>query len=358
MAQHSWTPQERRRPVVLAGGSQFVQDQVARACAAAGVQPVFSAGPAEALPLDPSVLLVGCEQSIGGLPGLQDVIVVGSAEDESRAWGSAAALASSRVVILPQGTGWLAEHLGRRLAPAATGTVIGLLGAVGGGGVSTLAAWCAGFSAKLGRSTLLVDGQPGAGGLDLALGIEDRAGVRWHDLQEIRGTLNAEQLVAALPSQGKLSILSHATESVSTPTASAPPAESMEAASAVLEAARSAFELSFVDLGRAGTVEGLVRACDNLVLLVPSRPRAVAAARCALRTHAFLPVAPVLRGPVSDGLDTWLVADLLGHPGPLPYLPHVRGAAASEASGRLLDAGVPRRAHKVVAALVAGLESA
>ncbi|THJ68414.1 hypothetical protein E8P82_00390 [Arthrobacter echini] len=355
MAQHSWTPQERRRPVVLAGGSQFVQDQVARACAAAGVQPVFCGTLTEALSLDPLVLLAGQEQPAESLPGQHEVIVVGSAEDEARAWACAAALASSRVVILPQGAGWLAEHLGRRLAPAATGSVVGLLGAVGGCGVSTLAAWCARFSAQHRRPTLLVDGQPHAGGLELALGIEDRAGVRWHDLDDIRGTLNAEQLVAALPSAGDLSVLSHASEPAGV---TVDPTGGMGSAAAVLDAARSAFDLTFIDLGTPGTQDGLASACDRLVLLIPSRPRGVAAARSVLRLHSSLSVLSVLRGPVSDGLDAWLVADLIGASAPLAYLPSVRGAAATEAAGQLLDEGLPRRARKLLAAIHSHLEVA
>lgn len=354
MAQQTWTPDGRRRPVVLAGGSQFVQDQVARACAAAGVQPVLTASFAEAVPLDPLVLLVGHEQAAGGRAGVHDVIVVGSAEDDAGAWRSAAALASSRVVILPQGAGWLAEHLGRRLAPAASGRVVGVLGAVGGCGVTTVTAWCARHAARHGRRTLLVDGQPDAGGLDLALGTEDRPGVRWRDLQEIRGTLNAEQLVAALPAEGDVSVLSHDSGPEDAPLA---PDDGMESAPAVLDAARSAFGLTFIDLGTGGR-SGLASACDQLVLLLPSRPRGVAAARSVLRTHSFLPVTAVLRGPVTDGLDTWLVADLLGQAGPLPYLPHVRGAAASEAAGQLLSARLPRRARKLVADVVSVVEPA
>ena len=356
MTQQTWTP-EGPRPVVLAGGSQFVQDQVARACAAAGVAPHFAADLAQALPLEPAVLLLGADQATGGLPGHRDVIVVGAADDETRAWAAAANVASSRVVILPQGAGWLAEHLGRRLNPAASGAVVGFLGAAGGAGVSTFAFWCARHAAGLGTSTLLVDGHPLGGGLDLALGIEERPGVRWGDLRDLRGTLNAEQLVAALPADGRLAVLSHAGHSEG---AGPHPGQGMESAGAVLDAARGAFDLSVVDLGSAGSaaIQSLVPLCDQLVLLVPSRPRSAVAVTRILEAYSALPTTVVLRGPVLDGLDAWLVADLAGRAGPLPYLPFVRGSSAAEASGRMLDFPLPRRARKLVESVVAGLERA
>lgn len=356
MRHQTWTPEARRGRVVLAGGSQYVQDQVARACAAAGATPTFVDGIADALPLDPAVLLAGPDQARAGVAGHGEVIVVGAPEDEARVWAAAAGLASSRVVILPHGSGWLAEYLGRCLNPAAAGSVVGFLGTAGGCGVSTLAFWCARSLARRGRPILLVDGQPLHGGLDVALGLEERPGVRWRDLRELRGTLNAGQLKSALPVAGNLSVLSHTAR----PDAGgAAAAEGMESAAAVLDAARGAFDVSLVDLG--GSVpsgRSLVSACDHLVLLVPSRPRSIAALEAVLPVYGSAHVTVVLRGPVLDGLDAWHVADLTGRPGPLPYLPFVRGAAPAEAGGGMLGFRLPRRARNVVHSVCAGLERA
>jgi secretion/DNA translocation related CpaE-like protein len=344
--QQTWTPDARHRPVVLAGASQFVRDHVARACAAAGVTAEFVPVVAEALALDPVVLLVGVDQTAGGVPGHREVIVVGGAEDEPGIWGIAAGLESSRVVILPQGSGWLAEHLGRTLNPAATGAVVGFLGAAGGCGVSTFAYWFARTAVRSGRSAVLVDGHPLNGGLDLALGLEERPGVRWHDLADVRGTLHADQLAAALPSDGGLSVLSHAAR------ADAGGGDRMGSSGAVMDAARGAFSLSVIDLGSAASADRpLTTACDHLVVLVPSRPRGVATAEGVLRTHTPTATTVVLRGPVLDGLDSWLVADLLNRPGPLPFLPFVRGASQTEAMGRLPEFPVPRAVRKTVEAV-------
>ena len=352
MTQQTWTP-NGRRPVVLVGGSQFLRDQVARSCAAVGVPPVFADRPAEALALDPVVLLVGAEQP-AAVYGSRDVIVVGAADDQAGAWAGAAALRAASVVILPQGVGWLAEHLAERLSPAATGTVTGFLGAAGGSGVSTLATWCARERAAGTGAVLLVDGHPYGGGLDLALGIEEHPGVRWHDLGGIRGTLGAEQLAAALPTVGSLAVLSHADQRRSDGWGE----HGMVSAGAVLEAARGAYAASFVDLGGTGQLyQELLSACDRVVLLAPARPRGVAAAAQLLQVLGALPVTVVLRGPVLDGLDTWLAAEMLGQAGPLAYLPSVRGVAQAEAGRRLLDLPLPRGVRRVVRGILAGTEA-
>ena len=352
MRQQTWIPTAGRRPVVLAGGSQDVRDQVARVGAAAGVSPLFVESLAAALPLDPAVLLVGPEQAEAGVAGHREVIVVGAADHESAAWGTAAHLASSRVVILPQGTAWLAEHIGRRVNPAATGAVVGFVGTAGGCGVSTLAFWCARTLARRGNSTLLVDGQPLAGGLDLALGMEERPGVRWNDLQDLRGTLNPDQLVSALPAEGKLAVLSHSGG------AGNGAEHGMESAAATLEAARSAFDVSVVDLGSLPASSALTSLCDQLVVLVPSRPRSLTALGGVLSAHGSLPTTVVLRGPVLEGLDAWHLAEVIGRPGPLPYLPFVRGASGAEAGGRMLGFPLPRKARTLVASVCTGLERA
>lgn len=311
---------------------------------------MFADHPAEALALDPVVLLVGAEQPDAAY-GPREVIVVGSGDDPTDAWGRAAELQASGVVILPQGVGWLAEHLAKCISPAATGTVTGFLGAAGGSGVSTLATWCAGTRAGTTGAALLVDGRPLGGGIDLALGLEEHPGVRWHELGGIRGTLSADQLAAALPSVGSLAVLSHAAQEGK----DGPSEYGMGSARIVLEAARGAFGASFVDLGSGGQPHHeLLSSCDRIVLVVPARPRGVAAAAQLLRVLGAVPVTVVLRGPVLDGLDAWLVAELLGQPGPVAYLPTVRGAAQAEAGRRLLEFPLPKGVRRVVDEILAG----
>jgi secretion/DNA translocation related CpaE-like protein len=87
------------------------------------------------------------------------------------------------------------------------GQTITVVGAAGGAGASTLATLLARRRARDGR-TVLVDLDPGAGGLDVLLGVEDRPGLRWSHLQHVRGELDPRELHGALPVWDGVEVLS------------------------------------------------------------------------------------------------------------------------------------------------------
>ncbi|TDK25465.1 hypothetical protein E2F48_09400 [Arthrobacter crusticola] len=335
----SWTPagSEDQR-VVLVGAAQALRDEAARVAAAAGVALIVASSVPEALRHSPSVLLLAPDAGGGGLPHGCPVILVGLREEEDAVWSAAAARGAGRVAILPQAAGWLAEHLGRARS-AAAGPVLGVLGAAGGAGASTLSCWLADGAASTGAATLLVDGDPLGGGIELALG-DAAAGLRWRDLDRVRGALNPAQFAAALPRPAGFSLLSHG------PFRSAPVGAS-SAAGPVLDAARQAFQLTVVDLGTAGGLDdALLACCGSVVLLVPARLRPVAAAAALLPRFSPTPVHLVLRGPVRGGLLPHRVAEVLEVPEPA-FLPHLSGVPAAEAQGRLLDRGRQRSIRRV-----------
>ena len=167
----------------------------------------------------------------------------------------------------------LAELLAASRAEA-DAVVVGVLGAVGGAGASTLAS---ALALTAGRGPcLLVDGDPLGPGLQTALGWEDLAGVRWPDLERVNGRLRPGVLLSALPTRGELSLLSYDRASPALP--AAPGAHRV---SEVLEAARLDCPVVVVDLPRrcepadllvwraltaavvvtSGTVGGVVAAC-------------------------------------------------------------------------------------------------
>lgn len=79
------------------------------------------------------------------------------------------------------------------------GCVIGVLGASGGLGVSTLATALAMRSALARGSSLLIDGHPRGGGLDVHLGVDGEPGLRWADLAAVRGEIEAAAVLSGLP---------------------------------------------------------------------------------------------------------------------------------------------------------------
>ncbi|MBG6184213.1 secretion/DNA translocation related CpaE-like protein [Arthrobacter sp. CAN_A214] len=345
-----WTPGAEdgtgRGVVVLVGGSQELHDETARVCAAAGVPMTTTDSVQLALKHQPSVLLVTPGSAHERVPAGTSVILIGAAGEEDLVWSAAARSHAGRVAILPQGAGWLAEYLGRLQNPAGLGSIVGIMGSVGGAGASTLSCWLADCAGADGLAAVLVDGDPSGGGLDLAFGGERTPGVRWADLAEVQGSLNPAQLGSALPSAGHFPFLSHGPphpEPARTPSPSS--------TVAVLDAARQIFNVVFIDLGAAG-YDSLLGFCDRVVLVVPARLRAVSAALAAQSRLEPLPVHPVVGGPLAYGFDTQSIADALGAGGDLDLLPRMRGVGAAEAAGRVLEIGRRRRPRAVCRSLL------
>ena len=331
---------------VLVAEDQALQDEIARVAAAAGVDIPVAAGIPEALALAPDVLLLGsghlrrlAEQrgpsrprvaagAIAAGTGKTEVIVVSLAED-STVWDAAAGSSAARVAVLPAAAGWLAGFLGRRRSLSG-GTVLGVLGG-GGSGASTVACWLSANAAEIGQSVLLLEGDAWGAGLEWALGAADLEGIRWPDLEGLSGSLNPVQLAAGLPALAGFSLLGRGTGI---------PSADEDVAGAVVDAARSGYQLTIVDLGRTVGAGSLLRFCDRVLLVVPGRTGSVLGAQALLPHLGEAPAHVVVRGPLGTGLDEVLVAQALGLP-LSGYLPFHRGAGR-EYGQVLAGAGRPR----------------
>jgi len=86
--------------------------------------------------------------------------------------------------------------------------VISVMGACGGVGASTLAAALACATARQERSVVLVDGDNVSGGIELVLGAERSAGLRWADLEATTGHITVPELREALPSRHGVDVVS------------------------------------------------------------------------------------------------------------------------------------------------------
>jgi secretion/DNA translocation related CpaE-like protein len=247
----------------------------------------------ERLPRRPGIVLVS-----DGPPGLAQ-------------WQVATAVGAERVIALPDEASELVRALAQHPAGGGGGRVIAVLGGRGGAGASTFAAALACTADDIQRS-LLVDCDPGGGGLDLLLGIEDRPGLRWPGLVAEDGRVSAEALHHALPVAGRrTSVLScgRGTD-----------AEELRptAVQAVLDAGREADDLVICDVPRdRGATSAAVLSCaDLVVLIVPAELRAVAAAESGVRFVSChnSRAAVLVRGPAPGGLSADDVSDALGIP--------------------------------------------
>lgn len=223
-----------------------------------------------------SVVLVGGDLAVAvaaaGLPRGGEVLVVTEGLPDAACWQAALSLGARRVVALPEAESDLVEALRSADHPRGSDArIIGVLGGCGGAGVSTLAASLALVAAADGPA-LLVDGDQLGGGVDVLLGAEAAAGLRWNDLVSTRGRLDPSAFAGALCRVGTTAVLAWGR--------GVPPHCEPSAIDAVLDAARQAFATVVLDLPRSwGPVtDRLLDASDATVLLVPAEVRPVAAA--------------------------------------------------------------------------------
>lgn len=335
------------RPLLVTADPDALDDLL-RLVALAGVQAevVQDVGDARRLWDDAPLVLVG-EDLLDllvaqRLPRRDGVLVLGRDLDDAGVWQRAVDVGAQRVVFLPDAEPWLVEALADATeGPAAGGTVLAVLGGRGGAGATTLACALAQTAARRGTPTLLVDADPLGGGVDVVFRAEEQPGLRWPELAASRGRVPAAALDRALPRLGDLALLSwDRGEGTQVP---------VEAARAVLAAARRSHELVVVDVPRhLDDVGQEVLACaTSALLVVPAEVRAAAAAaRVAVRAARWChDVRLVVRGPAPAGLTADQVQRALG-------LPLAGDLRAEPGLPRALEEGVPpgeRRGSPLVA---------
>ncbi|MEU7281955.1 septum site-determining protein Ssd [Streptomyces sp. NPDC045431] len=321
-------------PLIITEDAELLDDLL-RLCAAAGAHPeVHPTVPEhraawESAPL----ILVGDDAAVGcrGATRRSGVLLVGHDQDDPGVWRRAVEIGADCVLRLPDAESWLVD----RIADVAEGVgrqalTVGVIGGRGGAGASTLACALAVTAARGGRRTMLVDGDPLGGGLDVLFGGEQAEGLRWPDFAASKGRVAAGALEESLPSLRGLRVLSWDRGDAVT----IPP----EAMRSVLAAARRRGGVVVVDLPRRideATAEALAQ-LDLGLLVVPAELRAVAGAKRVASAVGMVlrDLRAVARGPYAAGVDEQWIADVLGLPlaGELPLEP---GLMAD------LDAGVP-----------------
>ncbi len=213
------------------------------------------------------------------LPRRTDVVLVGRAPESPSLWRQAVSIRADHVVVLPDAQDWLVE----RFCSSADGSVdraagIGVIGARGGAGASTLAASLGLSAAQRGLATVLIDADPLGGGIDLLLGCEGTAGMRWPQIARTRGRVSASALRTALPCADGLAVLSW-DRSSETPV----PASMVRD---MVAAARRGSDLAVVDLPRQADAASAKLVCSlDLVLLVATPDVRTAASAGLLARH-------------------------------------------------------------------------
>ena len=340
-----------RRPLLVTA-DPHVRDELLRLAAAAGVDAEVAPDlpAARAAWLTASVVVVGSDllgaAGAARLARRPGVVAVGADLDDAAVWRQAVQVGAERVVFLPDGAAWLVQALAESAGGAAgAGVVVATLGGRGGAGATTLAVALALAGGRRDLRTVLVDGDPLGGGVDLALGAELQPGLRWPDLLTTSGRLPVS-VVDALPGVEGVAVLSWDRGPVVPLT--------VEAVSEVLDACRRAGDLVVVDLPRQldAVAAEVLAAVTCALLVVPAEVRAAAAAaRVAARAGLLCrDLRLVVRGPSPGGLS----ADEVGRSVGLPVAAELRAEPHLE---RDLEEGRPpgRRARRPLSVVSAEL---
>lgn len=265
---------------------------------------------------DPSGILAAAHR--GAASGL-DLVVVCRGSERDLAAARARHLGAGHVVELPAGSAWLQERL--RHEPGGA-PLVGVLGAVGGAGATTVA-----IALAAARRILFVDLDPDGAGIDLPLGLDDVSGIRWEDLpHSARGPLDPESFLTAMPRAGDVPVVcGHV------------PARAAGTVASVLATARAHIPGAVLDLGRRDRYE-VLRADDWLVVVFPATIAGVAGAHRVLERTRSRVVVVVREG---GGLPPQTVITELGSP-PAVRLPSLRRARELAECGQLLTGGTGR----------------
>ncbi len=308
------------RPLIVTADPGLL-DELLRLSALAGaeVQVAPDAGAARPSWHRAPLVLLGVDVVPGlmtaALPRRPGVVLVPRAGPEERtAWDAAAVLGAEAVHVLPPAEGLLVDRLlgaGAEVG-ARPGRTVAIVAGAGGAGASTLAAALAVSAARElpGARMLLVDVDPLGGGLDLLLGAESAAGLRWPALAGTRGRSGADELRAVLPAVAGATVLSwDRGDPVDLP---------VEAVESVLAAGRRGHDLVVLDLPRAGgpEVDAALSTADAVLLVVRADVRAAAAGSQVARrlSRRVADVRVVVRETPSSRLPAGPVAQAVGLP--------------------------------------------
>ena len=296
-------------PVLLATADEMLLDDLLRLTAAAEVTPQVEMDLLGLRRCWQSAVLVVVGQDFAEpfartqpvrRPG---VLVAAVDADDAEIYRQALSIGAETVFLLPADEAALGDKFADTLdGGVRAATTLAFVGGCGGAGATTLAAAVAVTGSRRGLRTMLIDGDPLGGGIDLALGSETGDGARWPGLLNAAGRVSAAALRAALPTVDGLAV------------AALPP----EAMRSVLGAAQRSSDLVVVDLPRRAdpaAEEAFVRSSCT-VLVVPRDVRSCAAAARLVRPlrEVATDLRVVAREPGLGGLSAIDVAEHLSLP--------------------------------------------
>lgn len=133
------------------------------------------------------------------------LVVVGATNTES--WSSALRLSAKYIATIPESREWLIENLSEPIN--SKGLSVALVPASGGAGASLVACGLAFHARQIFNEVALVDLDQSSASLDIAFGLENQPGMRWHDFSELSGSINGSDIFQSLPRRDNVGLLTH-----------------------------------------------------------------------------------------------------------------------------------------------------
>ncbi|MDA2889778.1 CpaE-like family protein [Mycolicibacterium sp. BiH015] len=289
-----------------------------------------------------------------GLPRRSRVLLISAGPPAAADWEAAVTVGAQQIVTLPAEDRELMTVLADATETGGEsgvrGPVVAVVSGRGGGGASVLAT----AIAQAASGSLLVDGDPWGGGLDLVLGSETQPGLRWPDLSLAGGRVSYPALRDALPKRHGVTVLSGSRvlsgDGFSNDIDGAP-------LGAVIDAGSRGGVTVVCDVARrpSAASEIALASADLVVLVTPADVRSCAAAAATAQwvTAANPNAGVVVRGPAPGGLRPVDVARIIGLPVLAAMRPQPGIEAALERGGLRLRPRSPlgRAAREVLGVL-------
>jgi secretion/DNA translocation related CpaE-like protein len=237
-----------------------------------------------------------------------EIILVVVSATNTQTWTSALRLSAKHVATIPDSRDWLIEHL---TEPVKTkGISVGLVPASGGAGASILACGLAFHSRQIFQDVVLVDLDKSSASLDIAFGLENQTGMRWHDFSELSGAIGGRDIYQSLPSRDGVGLLTHGKLSL---------VETSIPRNLIMDKLKEACDLVVFDLPKASDREfslDVIADCDLVLVVTAATVRGCASAKRILADLAGYAknIELAVRNVPGSNLDPIQIAELLNTP--------------------------------------------
>jgi secretion/DNA translocation related CpaE-like protein len=237
-----------------------------------------------------------------------EVVLVVVGASNAQTWSSALRLSAKQVATIPDSRDWLIENLTQPIN--SKGISVAIVPASGGAGASLLSCGLAFHGRQVFQNVALVDLDQSSASLDIAFGLENQKGMRWHDFSELSGSISGMDIYRSLPSRDNVGLLTHG-ELVTS--------EGLIPRNLILDKLKEACELVVIDFAKASdknfSLEAITE-CDLVLVVTTATVRGCASAKRSIAGLAGYArnIELAVRSVPGSNLDPLQIAELLNTP--------------------------------------------